>query len=1009
MIHPFDNQFTTSQLQSGAKEPESRQVLQLIAATELDEASRQSIKSHASSLIAKLRSSGNTILVEQFLALYPLHTPEGVALMRLAEAFTRIPDRATKDALIADKLANGNWRQYRGKSASTIVNLGTFGLQIAASLLKCGQHPSRAVRALSSISTLAIRLGTHAAMRFLGNHYVYAQSIEAAEKKSRRSTKMFSFDMLGEAAVCKADAERYFEAYRHAILVLAKQCGDDFRSNPGISVKLSALDPRYETAKASTLDQTLLPQVKALAMAAKAANMGFNIDAEEGERLELSRSIFACLVADPDLAGWQGLGMVVQAYNTRAVDLIDWLHGEAIKHQRQITVRLVKGAYWDVEIKRAQVLGLDDFPVFTHKSFTDVSYLACTRKLLECASTIYPQFATHNAHTLAALHQMAKQQGLNSDAFEIQRLYGMGAEVHHHFHRTENTLSRIYAPVGNHRDLLPYLVRRLLENGANSSFVSQIANSEINPELVASDPIAEAIGLIENPPSTIIAQPSDIFAPERTNSEGWDLDDPTMLDNLLAARDEFKACRWQASPLVAGRFADGKRLPVINPADPDDQVGTVVEANSKDVYVALEAAQNSQSKWGETAVKDRAAMLDRTADLYEENAPELMAIAAREAGKSLADAVSEIREAVDFLRYYAAQIRQQNSNFKSHGIFVCISPWNFPLAIFTGQIAAALAAGNCVIAKPAPQTPLMAHRAISLMHQAGIPMGAVQLLPGDGPQVGGKLVSDPRISGVCFTGSTTTAHIINKSIAQNLTPFAPFIAETGGLNAMIVDSSALLEQVVKDVIASSFQSAGQRCSALRMIYVQEDIFNEFSKLLQGAMATLQCGNPWQIETDVGPVIDEVARTKINTYVESCNKRGHVLASIEVPRHGHFVSPTLIEVSGIEELQEEIFGPVLHLAVFRSGERGRVVEAINAKGYGLTFGMHSRIDNAVAEVSDAIDVGNIYINRNQIGAVVGSQPFGGHGLSGTGPKAGGPNYLSRFQHGTPGDELSEFTS
>ncbi|MCK4710890.1 MAG: bifunctional proline dehydrogenase/L-glutamate gamma-semialdehyde dehydrogenase PutA, partial [Gammaproteobacteria bacterium] len=720
---------------------------------------------------------------------------------------------------------------------------------------------------------------------------------------------------------------------------------------------------------------------------ARSAGMGFNIDAEEADRLDLSLDVIEAVLSDPVLAGWDGFGVVVQTYGPRAPFVLDWLYALTHKLDRRIMIRLVKGAYWDAEIKLAQVNGLDGFPVFTRKASTDVCYISCAHKLLKMTDRIYPQFATHNAHTVAAILQMAT----NKDDFEFQRLHGMSESLYDIMLKQENTRCRIYAPVGAHRDLLAYLVRRLLENGANSSFVNQIVDEDVPAEIVASDPFAVVDtfnGVYNNP---AIKLPIALYGEHRINSKGYDLSNPKVLAAIEEGRRQFRKTRWQAAPLTVTGFPAGTAKPVENPFDAKDSPGSVVEATARNVVTAISDA----TIWN-ASPQTRAEVLRRASDLYEEHAFELYALATREAGKTLLDAIGEVREAIDFLRYYAAEISHLEN--AACGLFACISPWNFPLAIFTGQIAAALAAGNGVLAKPAETTPLIACRAVQLLHEAGVPRSVLQCLPGQGEIVGSALTQDARISGVCFTGSTLTAQHINRSMAQNLLPHAPLIAETGGLNAMIVDSSSLPEQAVRDIIASAFQSAGQRCSALRLLYVQEDIANTIKDMLFGAMDELQLGDPWDVATDIGPVIDEAAREKIETYINNARNHRMLLKQLDIPDHGNFVGPSVIRVSGIADLPEEIFGPVLHIATFKAKDIIQVVQDINASGYGLTFGLHTRIDERVQKVVEQLKAGNIYVNRNQVGAVVGSQPFGGEGLSGTGPKAGGPNYLRRFTRG-----------
>ncbi|MHA1190163.1 MAG: bifunctional proline dehydrogenase/L-glutamate gamma-semialdehyde dehydrogenase PutA, partial [Alphaproteobacteria bacterium] len=759
----------------------------------------------------------------------------------------------------------------------------------------------------------------------------------------------------------------------------------DIRNNPGISIKLSALHPRYEVGQKEQAIRALVERTLALALAAKNANIELNIDAEEADRLDLSLDIIEPVLRDPRLAGWDGFGVVVQAYGKRAGPVIDWLQALASELDRKITVRLVKGAYWDTEIKRAQVEGLADFPVFTHKSATDIAYICCAQKLLNSADRIYPQFATHNAHTMAAVLELANDK----PDYEFQRLHGMGDALHDAVRGKEGARCRIYAPVGAHRDLLAYLVRRLLENGANSSFVNQIVDTSVPASTVAADPF-DSWGNLPNRHSSAIRQPADLFAPERRNSRGWDLHNEDDIAAMEQARDPFKAKTWTAEPLLAVPYSGTPPQPVLNPGNPNDTVGQVMSVTEADTDAAIAAALN----WASTPASERADILVRASELYENHAGELFAVLAREAGKTPADAIGEIREAVDFLRYYAAQI-DSLAERSPRGIVACISPWNFPLAIFTGQIAAALAAGNGVLAKPAEATPITASIAVGLLHEAGVPRAVLQLVPGEGPVVGARLSGNPRIDGLCFTGSTDTARMINRSMAGSIDPGAPLIAETGGLNAMIVDSTALPEQAVRDIVTSAFQSAGQRCSALRILYLQEDIAEPFLAMLYGAMDELIIGDPWRHSTDIGPVIDAAARTDITNHIEAARHDGRLLKQLRNPGIGHYIGPAVIKVPGIVDLDREIFGPVLHIARFGANEIDAVVDAINGRGFGLTFGLHTRIDDRVEQITSRLNVGNMYINRNQIGAVVGSQPFGGEGLSGTGPKAGGPAYVRRL--------------
>jgi RHH-type proline utilization regulon transcriptional repressor/proline dehydrogenase/delta 1-pyrroline-5-carboxylate dehydrogenase len=970
-------------------------VSDLIAHTGLDAETRIAISADAAGLVEAVRMDTRLGLMESFLSEYGLDSEEGLALMSLAEALLRVPDSETIDALIHDKVGGADWASHFGGSPSPLVNFSSWALNLTSEVLGDPEIGPRSAlhRAVARLGEPVIRTAVGHAMRLMGNQFVFGRTIDEAIAHARRSEAQgyrYSYDMLGEAARTAEDARRYFDAYMNAIEALAPHCiNGSVRDNPGISVKLSALHPRYEVAQRDRVMAELVAATRKLALAAAQANMGFNIDAEEADRLDLSLDIIEAVLETPELSGWNGFGVVVQAYGKRVLPLIDWLEATAERFDRKIMVRLVKGAYWDAEIKRAQVLGLPGYPVFTRKAATDVSYIAAARKLL-AASRIYPQFATHNAHTAAAVLHLAAQAGRFKDSYEFQRLHGMGEQLHEVLRRNQATTTRIYAPVGAHRDLLAYLVRRLLENGAHGSFVYQIADEHIAAETVAEDPIGKLLALGDAVTNPAIPAPVRIFGP-RQNSAGLDLADPVAFEDINAAREDFKTRQWTATPLGAMELLGGQPQAVINPADPADAVGTVVEATANQVREAIKAA--AACNWAATPVDKRAEILRRVAELYEANTAEIFALLTREAGKTWSDAVAELREAVDFLRYYAEEANRLGAG--PRGPFACISPWNFPLAIFTGQVAAALVAGNPVLAKPAPQTPLVAFKAVQLMHEAGVPRDAVQLLPG-GPEVGAALTSHAGLAGVAFTGSLPTARRIDQAMAEHLPPGAPLIAETGGLNAMVVDTTALAEQAVRDIIASAFQSAGQRCSALRILYVQDDVYEHTLNMLKGAMDELVLGNPWDLSTDIGPIIDVAARDKIAAYVAA--RQDKVLHRMTAPAGGTFIGPTVIEVSGIEEMPEEIFGPVLHVATFKGDELPKVFAAINASGYGLTFGMHTRISSRVKRLATAVRAGNIYVNRNQIGAVVGSQPFGGEGLSGTGPKAGGPHYLPRFTHG-----------
>jgi RHH-type transcriptional regulator, proline utilization regulon repressor / proline dehydrogenase / delta 1-pyrroline-5-carboxylate dehydrogenase len=984
-------------IRAGMLADESALVRTLARMTDLDATARSKISAAAADLIGDVRGSGSIGIMESFLSEYGLSTEEGVALMCLAEAMLRVPDAPTVDELIKDKITPHDWGAHLGDSGSILVNATTWGLLLTGRVLDDDADGIAGVLhgLVRRMGEPLIRKATGEAMEEMGKQFVLGRDIAEAIKRGRELVAegfTYSYDMLGEGARTDNDALRYHKAYSDAIKVVAKHATrEDSRDNPEISVKLSALHPRYEMGQRETMLPVLTERVLELARAAKAARIGFNIDAEEADRLDLSLDVIETTLADGSLAGWDGFGVVVQTYGRRAAHILDWLYALAEKLDRRIMVRLVKGAYWDMEIKRAQVMGLRGYPVFTRKTHTDVSYIACARKVLDMTDRIYPQFATHNAHSAAAVLHMA---GADLSCFEFQRLHGMGKALHDAIKMKAKTRCRIYAPVGAHRDLLAYLVRRLLENGANSSFVNQIVDLSVSPESIARDPIdiATASGFA---PNAGIPAPPAIFAPRR-NSQGWDLTDPVDLERIEAGRTPFAAPhRWSAAPITGDSGGGSDPREIHNPANPDEIVGEIREADAQQAHGAVGLARAAQPAWEATPVGERAKILKRVADLYEENTFEFLALATREAGKTLLDGIAEVREAVDFLRFYADEAVKAETGSVARGVIVCISPWNFPLAIFSGQIAAALATGNAVVAKPAEQTPLIAHKAVSLMREAGVPENVIQLLPGDGAAVGGPLSADPRVGGVCFTGSTEVAKIIDRQLARSA-PGAMLIAETGGLNAMIVDSTALLEQAVRDIIRAAFQSAGQRCSALRVLYVQKDIEAELTEMLTGAMQELRMGDPWSISTDVGPVIDAEAHSRISEYCAAMARKDRVIEALTPPDAGLFIPPTAVSVEGIGEIEQEIFGPVLHVARFDGNDIDRVVQEVNAKGYGLTFGLHTRIDSRVQRILDRVHAGNIYVNRDQIGAVVGSQPFGGEGLSGTGPKAGGTHYAPRFR-------------
>ncbi|MES2258893.1 MAG: trifunctional transcriptional regulator/proline dehydrogenase/L-glutamate gamma-semialdehyde dehydrogenase [Pseudomonadota bacterium] len=952
----------------------------------------------------RTRASGVDALMHEF----SLSSEEGVALMCLAEALLRIPDSATADRLIADKISKGDWRKHLGESPSMFVNAATWGLLVTGKLVSSSSENglgSAITRLIAKGGEPLIRKGVDLAMRMLGNQFVTGQTIDEAIKNGQPNEARgyrYSYDMLGEAALTEKDAAHYYEAYEQAIHAIGRASnGRGIKDGPGISVKLSALHPRYSRAQRARVMTQLLPRLVSLVLLAKQYNIGLNIDAEEADRLELSLDLMEAMAFDPKLAGFDGIGFVVQAYQKRCPFVIDYLVDLAKRSGRKFMVRLVKGAYWDAEIKRAQVDGMPGYPVYTRKVYTDLSYLVCAQKLLAATDVLYPQFATHNAQTLATIYTWAKHAAV--DNYEFQCLHGMGETLYDQVVGAENLDKpcRIYAPVGSHETLLAYLVRRLLENGANSSFVNQIVDENIAIDLLIKNPVAAAREQ-GGAPHPAIALPQLMFGAERRNSAGLDLSNEDVLRDVSAVLAETR--NWQAFPLLACDVnASQAAQTVINPAQRSDVVGHVVEASAADIDGALASASAYAFDWQNTAPSLRAAALNRAADLFEIHRLELMALAIREAGKSLPNAVAEIREAIDFLRYYASQVGSA-APVLALGPVACISPWNFPLAIFTGQIGAALAAGNVVLAKPAEQTPLIAHRAVELLHAAGIPRAALQFLPGRGDIVGAGLCNDARVKGVIFTGSTEVAQLINRTLARRAVAEMaeiPLIAETGGQNAMIVDSSALPEQVVQDAISSAFDSAGQRCSALRVLFLQEDIADKTIAMLKGAMGELVIGNPDRLVTDIGPVIDAEAQQNLLSHIDTMKKTavGHYSLPLPADAAGTFVPPTVLEIRSLAELSKEVFGPVMHVIRYKRAELGEIVEQINASGFGLTLGIHTRIDETIDFIVARAHVGNIYVNRNIVGAVVGVQPFGGEGKSGTGPKAGGPLYLKRLQRGS----------
>ena len=990
------------------RRPESEAVQWLLAQVQSNEAWCGATQKLARTLVESVRtkrtrSSGVDALMHEF----SLSSEEGVALMCLAEALLRIPDHQTADRLIADKISKGDWRKHLGESPSLFVNAATWGLLITGKLVSTNSESgltSALTRLINKGGEPLIRKGVDLAMRMLGNQFVTGQTIAEALANSRDNEKRgyrYSYDMLGEAALTQHDAEFYYKSYEDAIHAIGRASnGRGIKDGPGISVKLSALHPRYSRAQHERVMTELLPRLQQLLRLAKSYNIGFNIDAEEADRLELSLDLMEGLAFDSELGDFTGLGFVVQAYQKRCPFVIDFLVDLARRSGRKLMVRLVKGAYWDSEIKRAQVDGLPGYPVYTRKVHTDLSYLTCAQKLLGVTDVIYPQFATHNAHTLSAIYTWAKQH--NVDDYEFQCLHGMGETLYDQVVGADQLgkACRIYAPVGSHQTLLAYLVRRLLENGANSSFVNQIVDEAVAIDTLIANPI-DAVCLTGGAPHPQIALPRNLYGQERKNSAGIDLSNEDRLQELDQAFSQLSTYQWQAAPLLhSSTPVTGDAQPVCNPADRRDVVGHVIEATGAEVSSALTEAHDFAATWQAVMPSDRAQMLEHAADLFEKHQPELLALAVREAGKSLPNAIAEVREAVDFLRYYAVQSRH-DTNALAWGPVVCISPWNFPLAIFIGEVSAALAAGNVVLAKPAEQTPLIAHRAVQLLHEAGVPRAALQFLPGRGETVGAMLTNDERVKGVIFTGSTEVAQLINRSLAKRIKDEhgdIPLIAETGGQNALIVDSSALPEQVVQDVITSAFDSAGQRCSALRVLCLQEDIADKTITMLKGAMQELKIGRPDCLATDIGPVIDAQARDQLLAHIDAMKRTCpvHQLPLDARHEHGTFVPPTVIEISSLKQLTREVFGPVLHVLRYRRDALPQLIEDINASGYGLTLGVHSRIDETIDFVAQRAHVGNIYVNRNIVGAVVGVQPFGGEGKSGTGPKAGGPLYLKRLQ-------------
>ncbi|TPD95786.1 trifunctional transcriptional regulator/proline dehydrogenase/L-glutamate gamma-semialdehyde dehydrogenase [Pantoea vagans] len=1028
---------TRSAVTAAWRRPETDAVPMMLEQARLPAALAEKTHQLAYQLADKLRhqkgATGRAGMVQSLLQEFSLSSHEGVALMCLAEALLRIPDKPTRDALIRDKISNGNWQSHLGRSSSMFVNAATWGLLFTGRLVSTHNESnlsSSLNRIIGKGGEPLIRKGVDMAMRLMGEQFVTGETIAEALANARKLEEKgfrYSYDMLGEAALTAGDAKAYLLSYQQAIHAIGKASnGRGIYEGPGISIKLSALHPRYSRAQYERVMEELYPILKSLTLLARSYDIGINIDAEEADRLELSLDMLEKLCFEPELEGWNGIGFVIQAYMKRCPFVIDELIDLAQRSRRRLMIRLVKGAYWDSEIKRAQMEGLEGYPVYTRKVYTDISYLACARKLLAVPSLIYPQFATHNAHTLAAIYQLAGNNYYPGQ-YEFQCLHGMGEPLYEQVvgkvaDGKLNRPCRIYAPVGTHETLLAYLVRRLLENGANTSFVNRIADTSLPIDELVADPVTavEKLGASEGAiglPHPKIPLPRELYGDNRVNSSGLDMANEHRLASLSSALLSSAAQPCLAEPIIEGEAGAGELRDILNPAAPGDRVGQVREATEQEVSVALDAAVNSGPIWFATPPQERAAILERAAQQMEGQMQQLIGILVREAGKTYNNAIAEVREAVDFLYYYAGMVRDDfdNETHRPLGPVVCISPWNFPLAIFTGQIAAALAAGNSVLAKPAEQTPLIAAQAVQILLDAGVPPGVLQLLPGQGETVGAQLTGDDRIRGVMFTGSTAVATLLQRNLAGRLDQHGrpvPLIAETGGMNAMIVDSSALTEQVVIDIVASAFDSAGQRCSALRLLCIQEDVADHTLKMLRGAMTECRMGNPERFSTDIGPVIDAEAKANIDRHIQAMRNKGFTVyqAVQDNPQDskewnsGTFVKPTLIELNQVSDLDKEIFGPVLHVVRFTRNNLPQLVDQINASGYGLTLGVHTRIDETIAQVTANARVGNLYVNRNMVGAVVGVQPFGGEGLSGTGPKAGGPLYLYRLLAHRPDSAL-----
>lgn len=989
-----------------------------------DTPAKARIKERARALIQHVRDNRRTFGgVDKFLNEFGLTTKEGIALMCLAEALLRIPDSATADMLIRDKIGSAAWDQHMGKADDLFVNASTWALMLTGKVIADVDEDATkdgvagfAGKLVSKLGEPVVRQAMLHAMKIMGQQFVMGRTIDEALDRAKDSEKQgyrYSYDMLGEGARTAEDAERYFKAYEAAIDRIGKAAmGRGVIQAPSISVKLSAIHPRYEYAQRHICVPALVEKLRALAIKCAHYNIGLTVDAEEAHRLEISMDIIEQVFADPLLGQWEGFGLAIQAYQKRCPELIDWVARLCHDNNRRMMVRLVKGAYWDSEVKYAQVNGLPGYPVYTRKMATDVSYLACAGKMLGHRDVLYPMFATHNAYTVAAIIDMA---GSDQSGFEFQRLHGMGEALYHQLVGFEagKYPCRVYAPVGSHQDLLPYLVRRLLENGANTNFVNRLQNDKVPIDEMLVDPV-DYISALPSKPHPKIPLPRNVYS-DRNNSWGVEFANTPVSQTLLAEISKHSEKTYTAAPLINGKAVSGETtIKVIDPTDNRRSVGTVTMADAAAMRHALDMTVAAFEGWNATPADQRAAILERTADLLEQHMAELMSLCVREAGKTLGDAVAEIREAVDFCRYYAVEGRKHfaspmvmpgptgESNalqLEGRGVFLCISPWNFPLAIFMGQVTAALMAGNTVIAKPAEQTPLIAMRAVELLIEAGLPASAIAFLPADGALTGKTLVPDTRIAGVCFTGSTEVARLINRTLAARDGAIIPLIAETGGQNAMIVDSSALPEQVVDDVITSAFRSAGQRCSALRVLYLADGIADKTIAMLNGACKELLLNDPAHLSTDIGPVIDNEALARLNDHASRMDREARRVAEVPVHSdaitHGTFFAPRAYEISNIQRLSGEVFGPVLHIIRYKADDLGRVIDDINSTGYGLTFGVHSRIDHIVRKTCMNVKAGNCYVNRSMIGAVVGVQPFGGHGLSGTGPKAGGPHYLPRF--------------